>query len=65
MVLDIIDILKIAITIGSVVVLILFRRQITHLLSELVSGGNSDRYKGRTSAEILSEAESRLNEVLK
>jgi len=63
--LDIIDLFKIVITAGSIILLIVFRRQITNLLSELTTGGDGDRYKKRPSSEILAEAEARLNEVLK
>ena len=58
------DYLKITITVVSLVSLYLFRRRIQKIISDILIGGDSNRYNGKTVSEIMDQVESRLDEVI-
>lgn len=62
---DAADMIKIAAAVVSVVVIYLFRKKITDVVSDLIVGGDAQRYKGEASSDIIQRVENRLNEVLR
>ena len=65
MTLDLIDLGKIAVAIGSIIMIYLFRKKITGVVSDLIIGGDSSRYKEVPTSEILKRIDRRLDEVLR
>ena len=59
------DLMKIGITIGSIIVLYLFRRNITKAVTDLMVGGDSSKYIDRDPDQIVRDVEDRMREVLR
>lgn len=59
-----IDWLKIAITVVSIVSLYLFRRQIQKVVADLIVGGDTARYNGKSVSDIMKDVDARLSEVI-
>ena len=59
------DLVKIGITIGSIIVLYLFRRNITKVVTDLMVGGDSSKYIDRDPDQIVCDVEDRMREVLR
>ena len=58
-------ILKIGVTISSIIVLLFFRRNITKVVTDLMVGGDSSKYVDRDPDTIVHDVENRMKEVLK
>lgn len=58
------DWLKVAITVISIVSLYLFRRQIQKVVSDIIVGGDTARYNGKSVSDIMKDVETRLDEVI-
>lgn len=63
--LDIFDLLKIGVSIVSIVSIYIFRRQIKKMLTDLVIGGDTSKYVDKSVSEISESIDSRLSEMLK
>ena len=59
-----VDFAKIAIAVASIVSLYYFRRQIAKIISDLVAGGDTAKYQGRTVSDIMEDLDERLKEVI-
>lgn len=62
--LDEVDMIKIAIAVGSVVALYLFRRKINLLVTDFIAGGGPHQEE-ESSEEILGRIEARIREVIR
>ena len=62
--LDWIDLVKIAITGASVLFLYLFRRKIVKTVTDVMIGGDSSKYDGKSVSDILDDVDGRLGEVI-
>ncbi len=60
-----IDAVKITVTIASLLSLYLFRRQITKVVTDIMTGQDTSKYDGSTPSEILDSVDRRLEEVLR
>ncbi|MFA6710863.1 MAG: hypothetical protein WCR83_06040 [Candidatus Methanomethylophilaceae archaeon] len=59
------DIIKTAAVIISAIILILFKKQIKKIVSDMLIGGDSVKYREKTKEEILGDVNNRINEVLR
>lgn len=59
------NIVKIGATVCSIIVLWLFRRNITKVVIDLMVGGDSSKYVDRDPDTIVHDVENRMKEVLK
>ena len=62
--LDWIDVIKIIITGASVLFLYLFRRKIAKIVTDVMIGGDSSKYDGKSVSDILDDINVRLGEVV-
>lgn len=62
---QLIDIIKILITVVSLISLYLFRRQITKVVTDVMTGQDSSRYDGKTPSDIMEDIDRRLEEVIR
>lgn len=62
--LDWIDVIKIIITGASVLFLYLFRRKIVKIVTDVMVGGDSSKYDGKSVSDILDDINVRLGEVV-
>ena len=62
--LDWIDVIKIIITGASVLFLYLFRRKIVKIVTDVMVGGDSAKYDGKSVSDILDDINVRLGEVV-
>ncbi|WP_400234357.1 hypothetical protein [Methanomethylophilus alvi] len=62
--LDWIDVIKIIITGASVLFLYLFRRKIVKIVTDVMIGGDSSKYDGKSVSDILDDINVRLGEVV-
>ena len=60
-----VDLIKIAITVVSVISLWYFRRQIVKVITDLLVGGDSSKYDGKQVSEIMEDIDNKLGEMLR
>ncbi len=62
---DEVDMIKIAIAVGSVIALYLFRRKINLLVTDFIANGGASRHENESSEEIIERIEARIEEVIR
>jgi len=60
-----IDAVKITVTVVSLISLYLFRRQITKVVTDIMTGQDTSKYERSTPSDIIDGIDRRLEEVLK
>ena len=59
-----VDWIKILIAVASIISIYYFRRQISKLIADLITGSDTMKYQGKTVSEIVDEVDKRLKEVI-
>ena len=57
-------IIKIIATVGSVLLLLIFKKQLVRMITNVVVGGDSESYEGKTYTEVREEIEKKMDRVL-
>ena len=57
-------IVKIGVTVGSFVLLFIFKNQLIRMVSNVIVGSETEEYEGKTFAEVRENVEKKMDRVL-